>query len=205
MLYQLIINHFHVNYFANDGNIRTAKEPVPYKSNYGKTKEPFEPTEASKILFNWFGKSKRVLPEMESVVSNVVNAAEPLVMKNIWNVWRVDEWERLVGACKWIWIRRDTTAAAYSDYLSHNRNGGLNGAYLEFVGVTFLPPLEMAVKQQKDIEAAIRENLDGKDYIEVWYKDIVQETRWQLLRLEMFLGVERRSGIEIPRLENHND
>lgn len=76
LMLQVIVNHFHVTYFGNDGKVHKADEPVPYESWYGKTKKPHEPSEASPILSSWFGENKQVKPDMKERVKSIVKAAD---------------------------------------------------------------------------------------------------------------------------------
>ena len=193
-LYQLIVNHFHVNYFDNTGDIYTADKPVPYISNYGKTKGKHEPSEASRVWERYWGEQKTPLPDMEQRLKLFFGAAEPLVMKNVWNVYRIDEWVRLFPDTQFIWIRRDYMSAARSDMEARHRNGtGLNGAYLKHdIDISHLQGWEQVYLQQVNINKTIERGLHGKDFIQIWYYDLCSNLDWELARLKKFLRVEYR-------------
>lgn len=206
LLCQLIINHFRVNYFANDKRItNTDPAPVSYESEYGKTKLPYDPSEASVILQRWFGHSSKALPGMDSIIASTVQDAEPLVMKNIWNVWRIDEWERL-APCQWVWIRRDVNCAAESALQSYYKHGHINAAYAHFEGdLAHLAPSEKVYRVQKHINAIIQEKLEEKEFIEIHYNDLADRPGWVLLELEKYLKAERRYERKIPKFENRDN
>ena len=194
-LYQLVVNHFHVNYFDNTGDIYTAEKPVPYVSYYGKTKGRHEPSEASRVLARYWGERNKPLPEMKQRLKLTFEAAEPLVMKNVWNAYRIDAWVEMFPDTQFIWIRRDYGEAALSDLKARHKNGtGLNGAYLKFgKDISDLSEWEQCLYQQVIINETIEKGLQGKDFIQIWYYDLCKDLDWELRRLREFLRVEYRN------------
>jgi hypothetical protein len=200
LLYQLIVNLWRVHYFDNTGDVHTTDaHEAPYSSTYGKTGEPWEPNEASGVLTRWFGESNRALPGMDAEIVKIVHANAPMVIKNIWNVWRVDEWKRLVPDVQFIWIRRRLYRAARADMLTSNR---LNGAFARFVGTELeaLQPFTRAMAQQAIINNIINDNLRGVEYIQMYYTDLCMDTEHEIARLREFVRAEYRTDRSIPNL-----
>ena len=195
LLYQLVVNHFYVNYFDNTGDIHnTDANPVPLFSVYGKTKGRHEPSEASTILSNWWGEMDRPIPEMEQRMIMTLNAAEPIVMKNIWNVYRINEWARMFPGVQFIWIKRSIISSGRSDLRARrHQKCGLNKAFLKFgKDVSQFPEMTQIFEQQREVNKTIEEGLLGKEFITIEYKNLCNRTEIELLRLQHFLKVERR-------------
>jgi len=190
LLYQIIVNHFVVWYPANDGTFHLADKPVSYQSHKGKTKEPYEPSEASELMERWFMQDRTARPDRETELTTVLDYHKPWVIKNIWNVWRVDEWVRLFPV-QFIWIRRNELDAAISDARTAT---GYNHAYRTFTGQKQEKwyGIEQAVHQQKEINKIIAGSLLGKDFMTVYYNDLCERTAWTLLSLRKFLKAEYR-------------
>lgn len=206
LLYQIIVNHFHVNYFANDGTLHnTDSGPVPYASMYGKTKEAHEPSEASAVLRYWWGEDCTPIPNVEKRMVTLLQAAEPVVFKNIWNVYRITEWARMFPDVQFVWIQRDIQDAGASDLCQRRkRGGGLNGAYLRFGrDLSNLPDHVQVYEQQLEINKTIEAGLQGCDYIQVQYSDLCNRTEWELVRLRSFLRAAYRIGRSAPKLVEH--
>lgn len=202
LLYQMVCNLWRVHYFDNTLDVRnTDAQPVPYVNAYGKTREPWEPNEASNILSRWFGECNRAMPDMEQEIVKVTAQNAPMVIKNIWNVWRVDEWLRLAPDVQFIWIRRRLYRAARADMLTAPH---LNGAFIRFVGtdISSLQPFPQALAQQAIVNNVIADSLHGKNYIQMYYTDLCMDTGREVARLREFLKAEYRDGREIPDLSD---
>ena len=202
LLYQVICNLWHVNYYDNTGDVRnTDQQIVPYRNAYGKTVEPWEPNEASQVLSRWFGESNRALPGMDNEIKNVISINAPLLMKNIWNVWRVDEWKRIDPDVQFVWIRRKLYRAARADMLTAHC---LNGAFIRFFGddLNCLQPFVRALAQQAIINNLIADYLRHCDYISVYYTDLCMDAVTEVKRLKAFLRAEYRER-DIPDFSEH--
>ena len=206
LMYQLVINFFHVNYFANNGTIRNTDDmPVPYVSEFGKTQDAHEPSEASYVLKRWFGEDKDTCPHKRTEMMNICEYHKPLVFKNVWNIYRVDEWVHLFPDVQFIWIQRDVQDAAASDLKARKETGcGLNNAYRKFSerDLSNLPEHVQVFEQQRDMNKTIEVGLANKSFIQIWYNDLCTQTRWELSRLQRFLNAEYRDR-EIPKLIAH--
>lgn len=194
LLYQYIVNHFRVNYFNNMDDVAdTDSGPVPYKSANGKTSDTWEPSEASSILTYWWGQEDRVHPKLERRFISTMNAAEPIVIKNIWNVWRVQEWARMFPPVQFIWMRRETANAARSDIAT---GAGWNGAFRRFEQPRYKE--YDAVYQQERINQILACALNGLDFLMVWYEYLCDNPAYQLVELCNFLRVDRRKDRPCP-------
>jgi len=211
LLYQLVVNHFKVYYPANDGTLRMADKPVSYDSFKGKTKEPYEPSEASDMMERWFLQGKTVRPDRETELMTVLGYHSPFVIKNIWNVWRVDEWVRLFPDVQFVHIRRNRLDASLAYSRSMTENGhGLNDAYLTFYkqpSYQTVPRdkyklIDQCSEQDLNVNVEIYKNLEGRNHITMWYENICNDTEWALLKLRKFLNVEHRDR-PAPKLVAH--
>ena len=195
-LYQLVCNLWKVNYFANDGQIRNTDEtPIPYVSAYGKTKEPHEPSEASYIFTKWFGSGREVKPEYRQEMIDTLTIHRPMVIKNIWNVYRVKEWLSYFPDTQFIWIRRNVEDAAKSDLKARAVTGnGLNCAFRNFssVDLSDYPDRIQVTRQQIEINKTIGESLKGENYIQIHYEELCKTPSLEIVRLKDFLRAEWR-------------
>ena len=191
LLYQIIVNHFDVWYPANDGTFHKAEKPVSYDSYKGKTKQPYEPNEGSQILSRWFGEEEEVQRKTE--MTTILDYHKPWVIKNIWNVWRVDEWVKYYPDVQFVWIRRNRHDAAESD-----KRTGVNGAYARFQPGMYRD----AYQQNQHIDEIIASALLGHDFVQVWYEPLCEQTEWYIAILKRFLKAEYRER-EIPKLVAH--
>jgi hypothetical protein len=150
LLYQLLINAFgfgYVSNFVNDrcwrfpvigaaaGRLFARPRPVTLESDHGKTKGWRGPSEGSALFRRWFGgehpsqtRSCRVLPGQEAHLRATMTclyriSGQPVVLKNAWNCFRVEELSRIFPGSLFLWLRRDITASATSDLRARYRRG----------------------------------------------------------------------------------
>jgi hypothetical protein len=242
LLYQLICRHFSTVYITNHTNDNYAETPsvgvaldhtlfpdpnITLESSYGKTKRPFEPSEGSAIFAHWFGgehpsqlKSARVLPGrrqhfQRSLQTIFAISNRPLVTKNAWNVFRIQELATTLKSAIFIWIRRDIAKSALSDLEARYRRGGpeiWNSATTSnYQEIQKLPYWEQVVEQQYWYNKTISEDLEkfarGR-FCEVWYEDLTSQPKDTIDNLFSFLTarystVTKRHS-SIPAIESRS-
>lgn len=239
LLFQVIINHFRCAYLPNIVNDCFPHHPIvgsatlrgvmgdartDYASDYGKTSDPLDPSEASAVHAFWFGgehpsqiRSRIPMPGREdhlvrSVLGIATLAGRPLVLKNAWNCFRVPCLASLFPTARFAWIRRDIVASARSDLEARLQrdgpdtwNSATTANYLE---LQRRPCWEQVVEQQYEyniaIEQDLRDHAEGR-CCEVWYEDLCEKTAAALGRMgeSLFPDVApstRAAGL-IPTLE----
>lgn len=239
LLYQLLLNLFDVYYFTNFVNEHFMKHPivgaaidshvnargnVPYKSEYGKTKGEQGPSEGSFIFREWFGgehpsqeRSARILEGRQKHFLRTFRSIftllqKPILTKNAWNCFRVEELTRLLPNARFIWIRRDILQSSLSDLEARYRRGSpqeiWNSATPSNVEALKRQPYwEQVVEIQFEYNIAIEESLSAYAsgrYLQVWYEDLCLNTKQELGRMESFLkplNVRSRSQDRLPVLE----
>ena len=192
LLYQLIANHFEVCYLNNFGGISNTDEvQVPYVSHYGKTEQWYEPSEASSTHKMWFGNTDRW--QAEKV--HAKDIPDNLVIKNVWNVYRIDEWVRLFPDVQFIWMKRNRDDAVASDLETRKIKPHLNEAFAKLGGynTSAMSEEEAAYFQYDMINAHIEVELQGRDYLEISYKDLIGDISMSLLYLKSYLNVKYRN------------
>ena len=109
---------------------------VGQTSKFGKTEGPFQPSEASSVISNWFGGghpsqvvSNSFLPGRKEHFYATLAAAEvlfgaPLVIKNAWNCFRISCLATALPSAHFVWVRRDRSLMS-----SAKRFSGTNWAY----------------------------------------------------------------------------
>ncbi len=222
VVYQLMINLFNFFYFSNLVNDHFAefpvvgaaldslinpRRPVSYKSAYGKTRGIRGPSEGSLIFKNWFGgqhpsqtKSCKVLPgKTEHFVSTMKSiygiTGFPIISKNAWNCFRIQELTGLFPNIHFLWIRRDITTSALSDLEARYRRGGPiiwnSATTTNYREIQKRPYWEQVVEQQYEYNKSIAKDLGNfsqERYIELWYEDICDHPETELDRLNRYFS-----------------
>jgi len=198
------------------------KKEVSYNSNYGKTLEVYEPSEGSSVISKWFGgehpsqtKSKKIISQKEDHMINTFlsiyrDTPNPIIIKNAWNCFRIEELSRLLPNSKFIWIRRDIEKSATSDLEARKRRGSEkiwnSATTFNYREIQKREPFEQVVLQQYEYNKAIGSNLSNfaKDkFIEVWYEDLCESTNFEVAKIKNFLDLEMRNNanLEIKKPE----
>jgi hypothetical protein len=222
LLYQLICRHFSTVYFSNHTNDNYSETPsvgialertlfpaplISLDSNYGKTKEPFEPSEGSAVFTHWFGgqhpsqiHSTRFLTgkreHFERSMRTIFGITHrPIVTKNAWNVFRIEELAAHLKSAIFIWVRRDIATSALSDLEARYRRGGpqiWNSATTwNYQEIQKQPYWEQVVEQQYWYNKTISADLEryAKDrFVEVWYEKLATRPEHELHRVGQFLN-----------------
>lgn len=234
LVYQLIVNSFGFYYFSNfvaDYFAETPvvgaalertlnpRNPVSYKSAYGKTDGLWEPSEASAIFTHWFGGghpsqtvSAVVRPEKElhliQTMKSIYNlTGRPILVKNAWNCFRIADLVRIFPNAHFVWIRRDIARSAISDLAARYKRGGAeiwnSATPANYLEIQKLPYWAQVVEQQYEYNKAMQKDLSayakGRFY-EIWYEDICADLELQLRSLGTFLyGMNADvSFVELP-------
>jgi len=225
LLYQALINALQPFYFANMVNDYFSEHPVvgaamislpkevPYKSAYGKTKDPLGPSEASLTIRNWFGgqhpsqtKSCEVIPEKKGHLLATMRAIYamhgPILIKNAWNCFRVKNLSKLFPNSKFVWVRRDIAQSANSDLKARIHRGSpyiWNSATTSnYKEIQKLPYWEQVVEQQYEYNKAIAKDMQEVESTKIWYEDLCAgKTR----ELRLFLGIETLPKFEVSQTQ----
>ena len=220
VIYQLLINTFNFFYFNNFINdffpeypvigaalnllINSGKK-VSYKSEYGKTKGYHGPSEASYVFRNWFGgehpsqiRSRKVIPDKEEHIIQTMKSIYklsglPILTKNAWNCFRIQDLSRLFPNIYFVWVRRDIVASALSDLKARYRRGGptvWNSATTKNCQeIKKRPYWEQVVEQQYEYNRTMENDFKrfclGR-YVELWYEDVCINPRGELDRLKQY-------------------
>lgn len=231
LLYQLMADRFELPYIANLTNDRFAATPIvglaiqkavpveiAFESSYGKTAGPFQPSEGSGVMMNWFGgghpseiRSTSILEGREAHLRATLAAVDalygaPLLVKNAWNCFRIRWLAGALPAARFIWIRRDIRAAAISDLEARYRTKGDPGSWNSATPANVdelrkLPPALQVVENQIAFNRAIAGALAAQAperSLEVWYEDLVREPDAVLARISMLIGRSGRTGPTRP-------
>jgi len=222
LIYQIMINYFDLFWFSNFVNDYFAEfpvigvalalclnsgSPVNYKSEYGKTEGYFGPSEGSMIFKNWFGgehpsqtHSCKVLPgkvmHLISTMKSIYRiTGQPILAKNAWNCFRIQELSRLFPNIHFIWIRRDISLSALSDLKARYRRGGPtvwnSATTANYLEIQKRPYWEQVVEQQYEYNESIARDLDRfsqGQYVELWYEDVCEETGRELVKLSQYFA-----------------
>jgi hypothetical protein len=220
LIYQLLINFFDFFYFSNFVNDWFPQAPVVgaaldlsicrhrtvrYKSAYGKTRGLHGPSEASLVFGNWFGgdhpsetrsckvkagKREHFVLTMKSIHKMT---GLPILAKNAWNCFRIQELTRLFQNIHFIWVRRDIRASAISDLEARYRRGGPlvwnSATTANYLEIQKKPFWEQVVEQQYEFNKTICRDLKSFSkgrYIELWYEDMCNHTGRELERLNQY-------------------
>ena len=157
---------------------------------------------------HWFGgghpsalMSARIVEGMEPHFVATLAAAEglfgvPLLIKNAWNCFRVAYLAQALSAARFIWIRRDISAAAKSDLAARYATKGSPTAWnsatpANVEALRRLPPAAQVVENQhafnSAIETGLREHAQGRWHA-VWYEDFCTDPEGVLSVLAAFLA-----------------
>lgn len=238
LIYQLVINHFDFFYFANLINDHFAEQPVigaalalqlgrpgpvGYSSAYGKTKEWWDPSEASLIFKNWFGgehpaqtRSAEVLPGRVAHFTLTMQTiyqmtGQAIVTKNAWNCFRIRALTSLFPNLHFIWVRRDIGRSALSDLEARYRRGSPytwnSATTANYREIQQRPYWEQVVEQQyeynKSIGADLRRFSRGK-YIELWYENVCNQTGHEAAKINRYFASQslplRQKDTALPAL-----
>jgi Sulfotransferase family len=204
-LYQAVVSCFGLPYISNLTNSQFAATPivglaiqhgiaveVAFSSAFGKTEGPFQPSEGSAVMMNWFGGghpsqlvSTGIRDGKEEHFRRTVIAVEalyqaPLVIKNAWNCFRVPWLAGALPKARFVWIRRDIRDAALSDLVARVLTKGDACAWnsatpANVEALRRLPPAHQVVENQYEFNLAVRDGLKNTAdrFIEVWYEDLL--------------------------------
>lgn len=199
------------------------RAPVAYESAHGKTEGPFGPSEASQVFRRWFGgehpsqtRSCRVLPGKEEHLRLTLRSmhaltGRTLLTKNAWNCFRVAELARIFPRLHFVWLRRDLTACAISDLAARYHRGSPttwnSATTADCEALQKRPYWEQVVEQQYGYNTSMARDLAAHAagrYVEVWYEDLCDHAREELLRMESFFAHAalplRRKTADVPEL-----
>jgi hypothetical protein len=222
LIYQLMATAFGLPYISNLTNDHFGETPIvglalqksvaaaiQLRSEYGKTKGPWQPSEGSAVMGQWFGGghpseivSARILEGREPHMMATLRAVEaihgkPLLTKNPWNCFRAPYLVKALPAARFIWIKRDIAAAAQSDlearYATKGAADGWNSATPANVeALRRLPPVEQVVENQYEFSRAIGDALRAAApgrRLDVWYEDLVADPAAALGRIGAWIGL----------------
>ena len=224
LLYQAISFGLSLPYIANLTNDYFAETPIlgltmqaglarhivpSFRSSFGKTTGLLQPSEGSAVMRTWFGgdhpsqsRSARFVPGARARCEETLAAAfalnaRPLVIKNAWNCFRIEDIASMDGKPAFVWIRRDIGDAAKSDlsarYVVQGSNQTWNSATPANVeALRSRPYWEQVVENQFEFNRAVGEalrTLHPGRYIEVWYERFCSDPVGELQRIARSIGI----------------
>ena len=210
--FQLLIKIFQFSYFSNFTNTFSSHNPIigyliernlnqnkqiSLESFYGQTKHLHEPSEATNILNNWFefghpseilGRKirKGKLKHMEKTFSAIYNySKKPIIIKNAWNGYRIEELTKVFKNSYFVWLRRDIINSSYSDLIARKRIGNPSKVWSSatprnYKTIQKLHYTEQVVENQYLFNKKVSEDLlkfVNNKYMEVWYENLGKEKK----------------------------
>jgi len=225
LIYQIMIDFYDLFYFTNLTNNYFYKHPfvgslfsmpfigkIGYKSDHGKTKGFFGPSEGSYIFKNWFGLGNELLSGQKNHIVNTFKniskfTNKPIVIKNAWNCFRIKSINKIFPAAKFVWIRRDIISSAYSDLQARYLGGSpytWNSAHTSnYKQIQKQPYWEQVVEQQYEYNRLIEIDLKKfcpHNYIEVWYDQLGSNLEQQINLISNFFRFKKHKSI-IPKFK----
>jgi hypothetical protein len=207
VFYQALTNCLGLPYFSNLANDifgevplvaialqRGIPQPRSFKSYYGKTRNVFEPSEASNIMRNWFGgghpsqsRAAKVLPGKKRHMFMTLACAQqlygnlPVVIKNAWNCFRIQSIAKVLPGARFIWLTRDIARSALSDLEARYETKGDPSAWnsatpAKIEELQKLPPEYQVVENQFEFNKAIKKGLSS-----------LPRSRWRRVSYEEFI------------------
>jgi hypothetical protein len=222
-LYQALIHRFSLSYFSNLANDTFHNCPiialtlqhqlrktidVSFKNQYGKTEGILQPSEASYVHRNWFNgehpaqlHSKTIRPERKEHCVNTISSAyhltqRPLIIKNAWNCFRIENLASIFPQAFFIWIRRDLANSAISDLATryHMRTSPTvwnSATPWNYEALQERPYWEQVVENQYEFNVAISENLNKhapSRSMDVWYEELYAQPDSELRGVQFHLN-----------------
>jgi hypothetical protein len=222
LVYQLIINFFNFFYFSNFVNDFCFESPVVgaaldlsihsrrsvgYRSAYGKTRGLHGPSEASLVFKNWFGgqhpsqtRSCKVKAEKRQHFVLTMKSIHkmtglPILAKNAWNCFRIQELTSLFQNTHFLWVRRDIIASANSDLEARYRRGDPtvwnSATTTNYLEIQKRPYWEQVVEQQYEYNRCMAHDLSTYSqgqFIELWYENVCERPELELKRLDDYFS-----------------
>lgn len=206
IIYQAISARYNLPYISNFTNEYYSLSPivglaiqkgltsltnVGFSSAFGKTSGLFQPSEASDVMRQWFGgghpsqiMSSEILPGKEDSFISTVSATNelflaPLVIKNAWNCFRIENIAKLLPDSYFIWVRRNISCAAKSDLNARYKVQGSPNVWNSATpynvdALMDRPYWEQVVENQYEFNSTIGKSLDGhaeNRFSTIWYED----------------------------------
>ncbi|MFC1749416.1 sulfotransferase [Pseudomonadota bacterium] len=228
MLYQMMAKYLLLHYFSNYVVEHFSHHPfigtvlerglkdkidtraIPLSSEYGTTRGKYSPNEASEIFENWFDwghpseiKSARITNGRRDHMLNTLSgiscfSEKPIVIKNAWNCFRVQELVSLFPASHFIWLKRDIVNSSYSTLLARKTQGDPGKVWnsaspFNYDEIRRRPYIEQVVEQHywtnHAIESALKEYVPEEKSMTIWYEDIVSTPEESLAKISENIGV----------------
>lgn len=220
LIYQVLANLFDFVYFSNIINDKFYDNPykgfintfdkhskkvknISYKSTFGKTTGQTAPSEASYVFRNWFGglhpsqtesrycisgKKEHMISSFEKIVEY---SEMPILVKNAWNCFRIEEISNSLVDSKFIWLRRDLARSAFSDLKAKYIQGDIykwnSATVANYKDIQKRPYWEQVVEQQYEYNKSIEQDLKkyaSDRHIEIWFEDFCENLQEELSKIE---------------------
>ena len=231
-LYQAMIHRFRFTYFSNLANDAFPVHPIvavalqhqlcstieaSFKNRYGKTDGQLQPSEASYVHQNWFAgnhpaqiRSKQVLPDRKEHFVQTISAAHhltvhPLIIKNAWNCFRIENLASLFPNAFFIWIRRDLKRSAISDLATRYKLRAdptvWNSATpANYEALQREPYWVQVVENQYEFNLAVSDGLTSfaaGRYYDLWYEDLCKDPEAELEKMREQLAVRTQRDVRL--------
>ncbi len=195
---------------------------ISLSNKFGKTEGIFQPSEGSYVLSNWFGGghpsqtvSNKILKGKDHhfrstlAVSEMIFNGAPLIIKNPWNCFRISSIRKLLPKAKFIWLKRDIRESAASDlesrYITKGNPREWNSATPSNIEkLKLLPPEHQVIENQFEFNRSIKEslkNISSKNWITLWYEDILKDTNVELKKISSFLNRDYKFTTNVDKVE----
>jgi hypothetical protein len=157
------------------------------------------------IFKNWFGgehpsqtHSCKALPGKAAHLISTMRSiykltGQPILTKNAWNCFRIQELSELFPNMHFVWIRRDISLSALSDLKARYRRGGPtvwnSATTASYLDIQKRPYWEQVIEQQYEYNESIAMDLkrySQGQYIELWYEDVCKDTERELEKLALY-------------------
>ena len=237
VFYQALTFFFGLPYFSNLANDSFGEVPLvaialqcgipqprSFKSYYGKTRNVFEPSEASNIMRNWFGgghpsqsRSAKVLAGKKRHMFMTLACAQqlygdlPVVIKNAWNCFRIQSIANTLPGARFIWLTRDLERAALSDLEARYQTKGDPLAWnsatpAKIEELQKLPPEYQVVENQFEFNKAIKNGLSPlprSQWRRVSYEDFIKNADDVIVCLCKWLRMSIKDERRISTTKRH--
>ena len=228
LLYQLLLRHFNAAYISNlmalapSRMISIGKMLKKYhrvtivkNSHFGYIKGLFSPSEAGAVQRFWFEDNRQ--PEETVRLRNTIIALSdiydgPLIIKNLFNLFRMDRIRSIVPEARFIHIRRDYSFNAQSLLLARRENNGTENIWWSIKPLGYEKTLDQSPEFQVVWQIMQTEKLiydfcslqKPVEYIHIEYEDLWKNTAVTLKNISDWLEIPLKKNISIKKISMKN-
>lgn len=228
LLYQLLLRHFNTAYISNLMALAPCKMvdiakrlkryhfvPMVKESHFGYIKGAFSPSEAGAIQRFWFEDDR--LPEEIVWLRNTFILLSaiwdgPLIIKNLFNLFRLDRIRSIIPEARFIHIRRNYSFNAQSLLLARRKHNGSERIWWSIKPEGYeetldKPPEFQVVWQILKTEKRIRDFcslLDPEDHIHIDYEELCNDYTMTIETISDWLNIPLKKPANAIQLSMNN-